>query len=173
MLADGREFDCEIRDISGNGLALLGPEAGEPCGRVVIYVEEIGRLEGILVRTFEDGFAIEFLLTPFKREKLLRTLEWLQRKGEKGLAEKRRHERTVPEKPGSGFTLPDGRTYPCEVIDMSISGASIRVGVMPGLGTAVHLGKMRGIVTRHHSEGVAIRFGDVPESEPVTDHSSA
>ncbi len=173
MLSDRREFDCEIRDISGSGLSLLGPEAGAPCDRVVVYVEEIGRLEGILVRTFEGGFAIEFLLTPFKQEKLLRTLEWLQQKGEKGLAEKRRHERTVPETPGSSFTLPDGRTYPCEVIDMSISGASIRVGVMPSLGTPVHLGKMRGVVTRHHPEGVAIKFSDVPEAGSISDHFGA
>lgn len=172
MLSDQREYDCEIRDISASGVTIIAPEAGEPCERVVVYVAEIGRLEGIIVRTFEDGFALELRLTPFKQEKLLRSLEWLQKKGEKGLASQRRHERIVPEKPGSSFTLPDGRTYPCEVIDMSISGASIRVSVVPGIGTPVHLGKMRGIVARHHSEGVAIEFTDMPDMGTLADHFS-
>ena len=170
MLSDEREYDCEIRDISASGITIIAPAAGEPCERVVVYVAEIGRLEGIIVRTFEDGFALELRLTPFKQEKLLRSLEWLQKKGEKGLASQRRHERIVPEKPGSSFTLPDGRTYPCEVIDMSISGASIRVSVVPGIGTPVHLGKMRGIVARHHAEGVAIEFTDMPDMGTLADH---
>lgn len=170
MLSDHREFDCEVRDISASGMTVSAPVSGEPCERVVVYVAEIGRLEGIIVRLFEDGFALELKLTQFKQKKLMSSLEWLQKTGEKGLASKRRHDRIVPERPGSSFTLPDGRKYPCEVIDMSISGASIRVSIVPGIGTPIHLGKMRGIVTRHHAEGVAIEFTDMPDMGTLADH---
>lgn len=170
MLPDRSEHDCLVRDISGSGLSLITPLTGEVGDRVVAYISEIGRLEGDIVRTFDDGFAIELRITPFKREKLLRTLCTLDQSAEAEETAARRHHRFVPQKRGSDFTLPDGRSYPCEVIDMSLSGASIRVGVVPGIGTTVYLGKMRGTVARHHREGVAIEFTDMPDLGTLADH---
>ena len=55
-------------------------------------------------------------------------------------------------------TLPDGRVYNCEVIDISISGAGIRTDILPAIGTFVMLGKMKGKVVRYLENGVAIEF---------------
>ena len=57
-----------------------------------------------------------------------------------------------------GGTLPDGRVYNCEVIDISISGAAIKTDVLPSIGTYVMLGKMKGRVVRYLDTGVAIEF---------------
>jgi hypothetical protein len=54
--------------------------------------------------------------------------------------------------------LPDGRVYACEVIDISISGAAIRMEVLPSLGTYVMLGKMKGRIVRYIENGVALEF---------------
>ena len=54
--------------------------------------------------------------------------------------------------------MPDGREYNCEVVDISLSGAGIKVDVMPSLGTYIMLGKMRGRVVRYLENGVAIEF---------------
>ena len=56
------------------------------------------------------------------------------------------------------ITLPDGRAYACEVLDISLSGAALRIAVLPCLGTCVSLGKMRGRVVRFHECGIAIEF---------------
>jgi hypothetical protein len=170
MRADRSEFDCVVRDISGSGMSLIADEIGEIGERVVAYISEIGRLEGDIIRVWDNGFAIHFAISPFKREKLLRALCTLDNTNEADEAAARRHHRFVPERRGSDFTLPDGRSYPCEVIDMSLSGASIRVGVIPGIGTTVYLGKMRGTVARHHPEGVAIEFTDMPDLGTLADH---
>lgn len=171
MRSDRSEFDCIVRDISGSGMSLITEEPTEVGERVVAYISEIGRLEGDVVRVWEEGFAIQFAISPFKREKLLRALCNLDKAGEDDdEMAARRHHRFVPERRGSDFTLPDGRSYPCEVIDMSLSGASIRVGVIPGIGTTVYLGKMRGTVARHHPEGVAIEFTDMPDLGTLADH---
>ena len=170
MLPDRSEFDCMVRDISGSGISIQTEQPGEIGLRIIAYISEIGRLEGDIVRVFDGGFALELAISPFKREKLMRALHDLDKSAQSGDDSQRRHHRFVPERRGSDFTLPDGRSYPCEVIDMSLSGASIRVGVIPGIGTTVFLGKMRGIVARHHRQGVAIEFVDMPDLGTLADH---
>ena len=66
--------------------------------------------------------------------------------------------RFEPRDSQSQITLPDGRVYNCEVIDISVSGAGIVVEVMPSLGTYVMLGKMRGRVVRYLENGIGIEF---------------
>lgn len=170
MLSDRTEHDCMVRDISGSGISIMTDEPGEMGERIIAYISEIGRLEGDIIRIFDGGFALELSISPFKREKLMRALHDLEKNSLDSDEVQRRHHRFVPERRGSDFTLPDGRAYPCEVIDMSLSGASIRVNVIPGIGTTVYLGKMRGIVSRHHRQGVAIEFIDMPDLGTLADH---
>ena len=54
--------------------------------------------------------------------------------------------------------MPDGRVYSCEVIDISLSGAAVKIEVLPALGTYLLLGKMRGRVVRYLDNGFAIEF---------------
>ena len=58
----------------------------------------------------------------------------------------------------SQLALADGRTYACEVLDISLTGAAVKTEIVPTLGTYVMLGKMRGRVVRHIDHGVAIEF---------------
>ena len=73
-------------------------------------------------------------------------------------ANQRRHERFEPKDNNSHITMPDGRVYSCEVLDISLSGAAIKTPIMPNLGTYVLLGKMRGRVVRYVEDGLAIEF---------------
>ena len=70
MLADGKEFDCQIVDVSPVGVAVRGPLAGDLGERVVAYVEELGRIEGVIVRRSSDGFAMELRVSSNKQHKL-------------------------------------------------------------------------------------------------------
>ncbi len=170
MLPDQQEFACKAIDVSVGGMSLQCPRSGEIGDRVIAYIAELGRVEGTITRLRDDGFAMEFTVTAFKREKIRRTLEWLDKQNEPDAPVQRRHTRIVPERTTSEFELPDGRSYPCEVIDMSIGGASVRVCVMPSVGTPVKLGRMEGVVARHHDEGLAIQFTNVPDLGTIADH---
>ena len=90
-------------------------------------------------------------------ERLQQRIEWLRQKND-GAVEARRHPRFEPKDKHSSITLPDGRVYNCEVVDISVSGAAIRTDVLPSVGTYVMLGKMKGRVVRYLDNGVAIEF---------------
>jgi len=90
-------------------------------------------------------------------EKLESRIKWLSQR-QAGEDEGRRHARFEPRDNQSQITLPDGRVYSCEVVDISLSGAGIKVDVMPSLGTYIMLGKMRGRIVRYLENGVGIEF---------------
>src|ERR1700688_428591 len=99
MLPDRREFPCQVMNMSPGGMALIAPVAGEPGERVIAYVDHVGRLEGIIARQFENGFAMTIAATVRKRDKLAAQLTWLANRGILGLPEDRRHRRIIPPNP--------------------------------------------------------------------------
>lgn len=170
MTVQGREYPCQVINISPGGAAFITPVSGSEGDRIVAYVDHIGRIEGRIVRTFDGGFAMAISATMRKREKLASQLTWLANRKALGLPEDRRHERVQPRNPDSSIRLPDGRTYPCRVIDMSISGAAVAMSVCPAIGTEVYLGRMRSCVVRHFDGGVAVEFSDVQDLRALADH---
>ncbi len=46
MLADRREFPCQVINMSPGGMALIAPISGNVGERVIAYVDHLGRLEG-------------------------------------------------------------------------------------------------------------------------------
>src|ERR1700744_1253076 len=58
MLADRREFPCQVVDMSPGGMSLVVPVSGETGERVIAYVDHLGRLEGRVVRGLLNGFAM-------------------------------------------------------------------------------------------------------------------
>jgi c-di-GMP-binding flagellar brake protein YcgR len=70
MLADRREFPCQVTDMSPGGMALVAPIAGQTGERVIAYVDHLGRLEGKIARVLENGFAMSISATLRKRDKL-------------------------------------------------------------------------------------------------------
>lgn len=161
MRQNKQEFPCKLHDISVGGAAIMAPVDVEIDERIVAYIDQLGGLEGIVVRTFEGGFGMRLSITPHKREKLAAQLTFLLNRHElDGIAE-RRHERVSPKSAPQTLTLADGVTLPCRVIDVSISGASVATSARPEVGTVVHLGPLRAKVMRHHAHGVGVQFMDV------------
>ena len=134
---------------------------------VIAYLEDIGRVDGTLETITEGGFYIAFNLTGPRRERMERRLEWFDNADPAG----RRDKRFVPETSVSQITLSDGREYACEVLDISISGASIKTDVLPSIGTYLSLGKMRGRVVRFTADGIGIEFMRQLESEKLTEQA--
>jgi len=158
MLADRREFPCQVVDMSPGGMAVIAPVNGKAGERVIAYIDHIGRLEGSIVRQFANGFAMTISATPRKRDKLAAQLTWLANRHILGLPEDRRHGRVVPRDPVSTMVLPNGTSINCRVIDMSLSGAAVATDQRPPIGTLITLGKTQGRIVRHLDQGFAVEF---------------
>jgi hypothetical protein len=70
MLEGGLECPCVTRDVSRIGMAIEGAAVGAIGERVVAYLEELGRIEGRVVRRSKSWFAIELVATPQRLERL-------------------------------------------------------------------------------------------------------
>jgi len=158
MLADRREFPCQVINMSPGGMALVAPVAGAVGERVIAYVDHLGRLEGQIARVFENGFAMSISATARKRDKLAAQLTWLANRQILGLPEDRRHGRIVPRNPVGHLILPNGVNLTCRIIDVSESGAGISSKERPQIDALVTIGKVQGRVVRHLEDGFAIEF---------------
>jgi hypothetical protein len=173
MLADRREFPCQVADMSPGGMALVAPVAGALGERVVAYVDHLGRLEGVITRTFENGFAMTIAATPRKRDKLAAQLTWLANRHILNMPEDRRHGRFVPKKSAARLIMPNGVNLACRIIDMSESGAGIATDQRPPIGALVTVGKVTGRVVRHLEDGFAIEFTRLQHSDFVEENLTA
>jgi len=158
MLADRREYACQVVNMSPGGMALIAPVRGETSERVIAYVDHVGRLEGVIARQFENGFAMTIAATARKRDKLAAQLTWLANRHILGLPEDRRHGRITPRNPAARLILQNGINVACIVIDISQSGAAVRTDQRPEIGVPITIGKTTGRVVRHLEDGIAIEF---------------
>lgn len=163
MLADRREFPCQVLEMSPGDAMVIAPVAGIVGERIVAYLDHLGRIEGTITAQVEGGFVMDIGASPRKRDKMAAQLTWLANKDLLNLPEDRRHERVVPDIRHSSVVLDDGRRYNCKIIDISLSGAAIELEVRPAMGTAVTIGRMRARVVRHFQNGVAVEFASAQE----------
>src|SRR5919107_2804725 len=117
MLANRREYPCQVINMSPGGILLMAPVAGQIGDRVIAYVDHLGRLEGKIARSVPNGFAMTIAATSRKRDKLAAQLTWLANRHILNLPEDRRHGRLVPRNTRSTITLPNGATMPCQILD--------------------------------------------------------
>ncbi len=165
MLEDKREFSCQTIDMSPGGVALVAPVRGEIGERVVAYLEQIGRIEGKIVRHTERGFALQLNLPFVKRDKIANQLTWLINRDALGMPEDRRHERIVPHLRHAILTIEGDREHVVKLIDVSMSGAAVSTPAKPAVGTRVMLGKTSGHVVRIFEGGFAVSFDEMITAE--------
>lgn len=168
MLPNHDEYECTVIDMSPGDVFFACHARPRPGERIIAYVDHLGRIEGTVSKSTDDGFVILVNATERKREKLAAQLTWIANKHELGLPEDRQHDRLTPRNGRTELSLDDGRHYPCRIIDLSLSGAAVDIEVRPAVGTPVQLGNMRGRVVRHFQEGVAIEFSSVQSKEALT-----
>jgi hypothetical protein len=172
MLADRREYPCQVIDMSPGGMALAAPVLGAPGERVIAYVDHLGRLEGKIARMIDNGFAMTISATSRKRDKLAAQLTWLANRQILNLPEDRRHGRFTPRNQMGRLILPNGTNITVRVIDVSASGAAISINpdLRPPVGSPVTIGKTPGRVVRHIEDGFAIEFMRLQHSDSIEDN---
>ncbi len=165
MRENRKEFPCSSIDISVGGVAFAADEEVELGEKIIAYVAQLGRIQGVVRRRFAGGFAIAMSLPSLKRDKLADQLTWIANRHDLGMPEDRRHERIIPRNPNSTLELPSGVTMPCKIIDLSRSGVAIAVLTPPAIGASVVVGRSRGQVVREFPAGVAVEFARIISAE--------
>jgi hypothetical protein len=167
LLEDGSEHGGQVSNISIGGMSITSEARPAAGSSIIAYVQDLGRLEGLVSRMDENGFAVRLTLSAMRRDKLEERLgadsPSAAKSSAKSAAGGRRHQRETT----SGVTRihrADGREIACRVIDLSLGGVSVETAEWPPLGEQVMVGKMRGRVVRHHETGIAIEFVEIPPS---------
>ncbi len=155
--ADSRECHCKVVDLSPGGASIECDLVLETNTPVILYVDGFGRLEGSIIRNNPGDFGVRFNCTAMKRERIAEQLTLFMNKELLEEADLRRHDRT-PTKGIARFTRSDGQFVACEVMDLSVSGVSLKTDVRPPVGEFVLIGQMAGRVARHHENGIGIEF---------------
>ena len=158
MLLDKREFPCQVAEMSPGDMVLIAPQIAREGERIIAYIDHLGRLEGMTVRTFENGFAVRLASTARKRDKLASQLTWLANRDLLTEAEDRRHGRISPVASATTIVMPNGLNLTCKVLDASQSGAAVASNERPALGMILTVGKLQGRVVRHLDNGFAVEF---------------
>ena len=167
MFPDRRECPCQLVEVSPGDAVFVSPFCGEPGEKVIAYIDNIGRLEGVIVERIEHGFLMSISASQRKRDKLADTLTWLANRHVLNLAEDRRHLRRTPKRTDAMIAFADGTTEACRVIDMSLSGAAVATNMRPPLGSAVKLGRLGARVVRHFDDGIGIEFMRLMSEEAI------
>ncbi|MGA2793447.1 MAG: PilZ domain-containing protein [Roseiarcus sp.] len=160
MLSDHHEHPCSTINVSPVGIAVSGQQKGLIGERIILYINQIGRLEGVIARNSDTWFAVKLQLSPSKCEQLKETLAWLVSHHTHGWPDKRLHQRVMPFRRQATLTTPDGRQYRAALIDLSIRGAALSVDAAPPIGSLVTIGRTSARVIRHFAMGIAVEFDE-------------
>lgn len=158
LTGEGEEFTCTTVDVCAGGLRINLARPLSQGENLVLYIDEIGRVEGIVARVLNEiGYAIEFKVPPRKRDKIADQLTWLINRDRLGLSDEREAER----RPGGGqvVAIYNGVSIACAVADVSIFGVALRTsGPRPMIGDRVQVGERAGTCVRYVEGGFAVDF---------------
>lgn len=159
LTGSGEEFACNTIDVCAGGIRINLARPLEKGENLVLYIEDIGRVEGVIVRVLNEvGYAVEFRSPQRKREKIADALTWLVNKDKLGLTDERNAER----RPDTGQVIAiygKGISIACSVADASLFGVALRTaGPRPLIGDRVQIGERAGTCVRYIDGGFAVDF---------------
>lgn len=157
LTSDGCEWSGTVTNISAGGAMIRAkypPAFGQS---VVLYIDQIGRIEGKVVRAEKDTFAVSYKRKKrVKRAKIADQITSAMHQPRRG-ADRRANPRVKFDAPATVY-LEDGRVIECAILDISLTGASIEISPRPPLGMRLILGRMTAKVIRRHEKGIGVVF---------------
>jgi hypothetical protein len=159
LTGEGEEFVATTVDVCAGGLRINLARPLSEGENLVLYIDDIGRVEAVVARVLEEiGYAVEFRVPVRKRDKIADQLTWLINKDRLGLSDEREAER----RHGGGqviATYSNGIAVACSVADVSIFGVALKTaGPRPMIGDRVAVGERKGTCVRYIEGGFAIDF---------------
>ena len=160
LVDSGEEQKGQTLDVSAGGLSVKSDAKVELGQHIILYIEELDRVEGKVVRVFDGGFAVEAKLSDKGRDRLVESLTFSVNRESLGLeeADKRSFPRYPVANRKAQFQMADGKTFDGRIVDMSLTGVQIECKMKPPRGDLIIVGKMRARVVRHTDLGFAAEF---------------
>lgn len=158
---DGEEEPCLVINISAGGAMLKAvnpPQAGE---KVVVYIDDVGRYEGLVIRSSKHHFAVDYRSRKAKTRRAADNLTHALNTQHMRL-NRRANPRIKADEP-TVLILENGESIACEILDISLTGASIAIDPRPDLGAVVTIGRTPAKVVRRHEKGVGVVFTGAAE----------
>ena len=157
----GDEESCLVVNISAGG-ALVKTKQPPAFGEfVVIYIDRVGRFEGRVIRSSGTSFAVNYEKKRQRNAKTADSLTELVNLGSR--AQDRRTSPRIKQDAPAKVYFEDGRIKDCAILDISLTGASIKISPRPPLGDRLILGRMNAKVVRRHETGVGVVFTGAAE----------
>ena len=154
---DWQSMECRVLNLSAGGALAECSVWDEDQNALVLYIEHFGRFEGRIVHRSQNLIGLEFSVGEAKRCRLKEMLAAFAENGVSGVAGLRKSPRF---RSGGSVKLmrESGHDIACDVLDISLEGASLSAAERPPLGELVRVGKTQGRVVRHHDYGFALQF---------------
>jgi hypothetical protein len=172
LKANGEEEPCLVVNVSAGGAllkAVTPPQAGE---KVVVYIDDVGRYEGHVIRSAKHHFAVDYRSRRAKTKRAADSLTYALNTPHMRI-DRRANPRIRSDEP-TILTLESGETIACEILDISLTGASIAVEPKPPLGAYVTVGRTSAKVVRRHEKGVGVVFtGPAAKMEEVIENTKS
>ncbi|MGV6800697.1 MAG: PilZ domain-containing protein [bacterium] len=156
MLTDKTEHVGTILNISVGGALVKAESPPQRDETLIVYIDELGRFEATVIRTEKNLFAIVFEQKRRRKYKIADTLTWLLNGGSK-LLNRRTARRVKQNKPAMAI-FGSGKKLACTILDISTTGASLKISPRPHIGQIFRVGKVLVKVVRHHEDGVGVEF---------------
>jgi hypothetical protein len=153
----GENVRCMLIDISpGGGAVTCEHRLGEG-DAVVLYLEELGRFDGVVVAITGARVSIQFDQSERARKRAMEKIA-LYRHGR--LLEPANIDavRPVCDAVMNKFTWGDGHVSDCEIADISLTAALLRTRERPPLNDVIRIGLSAARVVRYEKEGIGVEF---------------
>lgn len=161
MLPSKVENACRVVEMSPGSMALETPEKAMVGERVVVYVDMLGRFEGVVGRLIPNGFALAAPTSGPRRDRLADTLTWFANRHLLTQEdESRQSARVAPFVRRTVLTLGDGKEALAKIVDVSRVGVAIESALRPAIGQKLLIGRgqLEAKVVRHLANGFACAF---------------
>jgi hypothetical protein len=152
------EAACLVLDLSPDGAGLKSTCTAALGSPVILYVDGLGRFEGVIVRHDRLYIGVQFKGSATVRARIAERIAAYLEKGTGHPTPKRTSPRLSVSEAAYSFTTDSGQTHACEIDDIALSGASFKTATRPPIGARVSFGKTTAIVVRHTESGFAVTF---------------
>lgn len=151
------EYEGHLVNISPGDMAVKLDGKAQEGDAVIVSIAGLDIIEGRVARIYPDGFAASFILSRKRRLILTEQLMLLANPNfADGLDDRRNTPRHNEGDKRMVCRLPDGTSLFVKMLDRSVDGLSVDSPRKPAVGTAIHVGRLRGTVVRHTPRGFVI-----------------
>ena len=161
QLADANEFICRIPEISPRGLRIDGPWPALRGQRGAVNIAAVGIVDGVVIEASHASFVFGLVASPRRIRRLSQRFAWQIRRTAEALEERRASERVEMRHKPARLESMQGRTYECQIFDLSEGGAALHLGAEAlyfWVEQPIRLDGRNGTVLRHFPGGLVVKF---------------